>query len=376
MRKTKLLFILFLILSMVIIPFTKVNAHTVELDPDDLISFPMMIISGKGTITIDNDITNYSLYYQAVEIPTADYAELEQTRENGNTELDKIDEEIDALDTECDNLKTIHDEALEVYSTKLKDDTATEEEIETAKAAYETAKTNYQNKVNEYDTKVNEYKSKREEINQNIQLLIPTYIDSNWIKTEDGKFAIDLTQFSGDKAFALWAKLVDAEQTISYDVTYTVSKGTKPQEIAVETITLDKSEITIKEGSNYTLTPTITPEDTTNKLVIWTSEDENIATVEDGKITAVAEGTTTITATTKDGEHTATCKVTVTKKETTPTPTPEPEQQPENKEPDDTLADGKLPNAGSLTYIIIIAILGLGIIGIVMYKKVKYLNFK
>ena len=47
------------------------------------------------------------------------------------------------------------------------------------------------------------------------------------------------------------------------------------------------TEVTIKEGSNYTLTPTITPEDATNKLVIWTSEDENIATVEDGIITEI-----------------------------------------------------------------------------------------
>lgn len=45
-------------------------------------------------------------------------------------------------------------------------------------------------------------------------------------------------------------------------------------------------------------------------------------------------------------------------------------------EPDDTVAPEKLPNAGSLVDIVIIVILGLGVIGTVMYKKIKYLNFK
>lgn len=373
MRKTKLLFILFLILSMVIIPFTKVNAHTVELDPDKLISFPRMITNGEGKVTIDDEITGHSTYYQAVEIPNDVYAQIETIRENGETALETLDTELETLKAEKDNLKEAYDEAFEAWETKV-DNGASETEIEEAKTAYETAKTTWQNKVTEFNTKVDEYNAKADEIENDVNALIPTYVESNWVKTEDGSFSVDLSQFSGDRAFAIWVKLVCSDGTIAYDVADYSMSGTKPKEIAVETITLDKSEVTIKEGSNYTLTPTITPEDATNKLVIWTSEDENIATVEDGKITAVAEGTTTITATTKDGEHTATCKVTVTKKDTTPAPTPEP--KPENKEPDNTLADGKLPNAGSLTYIVIIAIIGLAVVGIVMYKKVKYLNFK
>lgn len=369
MKKTKALFILLLILFMSLMPFTKVSAHTVDLDPDSLISFPWWISNGEGTITIDEEETGYTLYYQAVEIPNDDYTEMETIRTNGETALDTLDQELEELDVECDNLKTAYDEAFEAWEAKV-DSSASEAEIAEAKTAYETARTTWQNKVGEYNTKVEEYNTKSDEIESNIKILVPTYVESNWVKTEDGSFAVDLTQFSGDRAFAVWAKLVYSDGTIAYDeATYTMS-GTKPKEIAVEKIILNKSEVTITEGSNYTLTPTITPEDATNKLVIWTSEDENIAKVEDGKITAVAEGTTTITATTKDGGYTATCKVTITKKVTTPTP------EPENKEPDSTLLEGELPKAGSLTYIIIIAILGLSIIGIVMYKKVKYLNFK
>lgn len=366
MRKTKLLFILFLILSMVIIPFTKVNAHTVELDPDRLISFPLMIIQGKGKISIDDEITGYTLYYQAVNISNEVNSQIDTIDTEGKKDLDALDTELETLDAECDNLKTAYDEALEAWKTTV-DNGASETEIAEAKTAYETARTTWQNKVNESKNKLNEYKAKVKEIESNKNALIPTYVESNWVKTEDRSFSVDVSQFSGDRAYAIWVKLVCSDDSTCYDVARCTMSGTKPQEIAVETITLDKSEVTIKEGSNYTLTPTITPEDATNKLVIWTSEDQNIATVEDGKITAVAEGTTTITATTKDGEHTATCKVTVTNKGTTP--------EPENKEPDDTLAEGKLPNAGILTYIIIIAIIGLAVIGIVMYKKVNYLNF-
>lgn len=45
----------------------------------------------------------------------------------------------------------------------------------------------------------------------------------------------------------------------------------------------------------------------------WSSDNEQVATVENGKVTAVGAGTTTITVETKDGEFTATCEVTVSK---------------------------------------------------------------
>jgi tripartite ATP-independent transporter DctM subunit len=49
----------------------------------------------------------------------------------------------------------------------------------------------------------------------------------------------------------------------------------------------------------------------TNKEVIWSSSDENVATVDNGVVTAVGNGTAAITVTTVDGNFTATCEVTV-----------------------------------------------------------------
>lgn len=75
-------------------------------------------------------------------------------------------------------------------------------------------------------------------------------------------------------------------------------------------ITLDKDTLTIARGETATLTATVEPADTTDK-VVWSSKDDNIATVKDGVVTAVGLGETTITA--ACGDKTASCKVTVTK---------------------------------------------------------------
>ena len=76
-------------------------------------------------------------------------------------------------------------------------------------------------------------------------------------------------------------------------------------------ITLNKSATSIAAGATETLTATTVPADA---VVTWTSSDETAATVEDGVVTALAEGTTTITATitVEDVDYTATCAVTVT----------------------------------------------------------------
>ena len=81
--------------------------------------------------------------------------------------------------------------------------------------------------------------------------------------------------------------------------------------IPVTGVSLDKAQITIKVGESETLTPTITPEDATNKKVSWTSSNDKVATVEDGKVVGVQPGTVTITVTTEDGAKTAECPVTV-----------------------------------------------------------------
>lgn len=92
--------------------------------------------------------------------------------------------------------------------------------------------------------------------------------------------------------------------------------GEEPEDddVSVESVTLNKTEISLEVGKVFTIVPTIKPTNASNKKVTYTTSDAKIARVgSDGVVTAVAEGTATITVTTEDGAKTATCKVIVTK---------------------------------------------------------------
>lgn len=86
-------------------------------------------------------------------------------------------------------------------------------------------------------------------------------------------------------------------------------------DINVESVALDQGTLALTEGDTATLAATVSPDNATNKTVTWASDNEEVATVADGVVTAVAAGSANITATTEDGGHTATCTVTVNAKQ-------------------------------------------------------------
>ena len=102
----------------------------------------------------------------------------------------------------------------------------------------------------------------------------------------------------------------------------TVEKeNTEPVKKPLTAISLDKATMNLKQGSTDTLTVTYTPGDTTDdKTVTWTSDNEEVATVSGGTVSALKEGIATITATV--GSCTAQCVVTVEKENTEPVKKP------------------------------------------------------
>lgn len=86
----------------------------------------------------------------------------------------------------------------------------------------------------------------------------------------------------------------------------------KEPPVAVSGVSLDKTELTMKVNeADETLVATVAPENAENKEVVWSSDNEPVATVNNGVIHAVSAGTAHITVTTADGSKTATCTVTV-----------------------------------------------------------------
>ena len=87
----------------------------------------------------------------------------------------------------------------------------------------------------------------------------------------------------------------------------TVDDGT----VALESISLKTTKLSMNTGEKAILYAVYNPSDVTDKVLYWTSSNENVARVSEGNVTAVGKGTAIITATSRDGNKTASCQVTV-----------------------------------------------------------------
>jgi formylglycine-generating enzyme required for sulfatase activity len=81
--------------------------------------------------------------------------------------------------------------------------------------------------------------------------------------------------------------------------------------VTVTGVTLNRTTLPLVVGDSEILTATVAPDNAADKTVAWSSSATAIATVEDGRVTAVAVGEATVTVTTVNG-LTATCAVSVT----------------------------------------------------------------
>ena len=132
-------------------------------------------------------------------------------------------------------------------------------------------------------------------------------------------YALIYRDGSGDKrSMAFEARAVTKEDTLSIPVKAgggCAVKILREKPSTVESIVLDRTELTIEQDRKDTLQATIQPEDALLKELVWTSSDETVATVSGGQITAHKPGTAVITASSAlDPSVKAECTVTVTAK--------------------------------------------------------------
>lgn len=97
---------------------------------------------------------------------------------------------------------------------------------------------------------------------------------------------------------------------VSQSIEITVTDDTP---VPVTGVSLNKNTLSLTVGGKDTLIATVAPTNASNQKVSWSTSSDKIASVDsNGNVTAVAQGSATITATTEDGKKTATCTVTVT----------------------------------------------------------------
>ena len=137
---------------------------------------------------------------------------------------------------------------------------------------------------------------------------------------EDNKVEISLSNgnLSGEYIVNIPQKaIIDVVgKSMLTDFTGAVNAGEEETVINVTDVVLNKTEVVLKVGENVQLNSTVNPENATNKNVVWTSNNEAVAKVdENGKVTAISVGEANITVTTVDGNKTASCKVVVTAQE-------------------------------------------------------------
>ena len=150
--------------------------------------------------------------------------------------------------------------------------------------------------------------------------LVATVLPSNatdknvkWTSSDTSIATVTNGRVTGKKAGSTYVSATTSNG-IKAIARVTVTKTSVP----VTGISLNKTKVSLVEGSSATLVATIKPSNATDKSIIWTSSNTNIATVSNGVVMAKKAGTATITAKTSNNKK-ATATITVTKKTVVPT---------------------------------------------------------
>ena len=141
------------------------------------------------------------------------------------------------------------------------------------------------------------------------------------------------------------------------------------QNVLVETIITDKDEVVLSEGESIKVDCKVVPENATDKSLNWSSDDETVATVKDGYITAVKEGNTFVNVKSNDGNASKEIKVTVKKSTSTKPIKPENPNNDEDGDDKDASATEKTGDSSNFIAWGILLLMGAGVIFMFIRKK-------
>lgn len=154
--------------------------------------------------------------------------------------------------------------------------------------------------------------TRKDETAQLTAEVIPSYADNmrvTWKSSDENVVTVDekgKVTAVGNGTATITVTSVSGNYTATVAVTVKI-----PVEIARITIEAEKETLT-KIGDSTELKVKIEPENADAQKLIWKSGDEMIAVVdENGKVTAIGNGTVIITVTTEDGKNTASITITV-----------------------------------------------------------------
>ena len=142
--------------------------------------------------------------------------------------------------------------------------------------------------------------------------VLPANADNKAVTWSSSNTAIATVDASGKVTAVAAGSAVITVTTTDGGKTATCTVTVTNPAVPVQSVSLNKTELSLNVGESMTLTATVLPENADNKAVTWSSSDAAVATVDsNGKVSAVAAGSAVITVKTTDGEKTATCTVTV-----------------------------------------------------------------
>lgn len=138
------------------------------------------------------------------------------------------------------------------------------------------------------------------------------FIEDYYTKSNYGYVVVECNKVG--ETYIVGSATDGSKKSVKIKVVVTDGDDDDDDTVYVSNIKVNPTEVELEVGESQTITATVTPSNATNKGIVWESHNTDVATVnQNGKITAVGVGNTTVTATAKDGSGVlATIDVTVT----------------------------------------------------------------